>query len=158
MCLNSFFTFKSSHLKNCAEKVYQQILAALWTIFILWAISRNRRLEMLFKIGIPKNSAIFTWNHLRWSFFLKMDSNKGVFLWILQNPSKPLFLPWLLVLLWTMTIINFNRPLENLGSIGRFQVTITTFLAEVEWCDALRKATVIAAFTKHFETTTFRKS
>ena len=87
---------------------------------------------MLFEIGIPKNSAIFTWNHLRWSFFLKRESNKSDFLSVLKNPSEPLFLPWLLVLLWTMTIIDFNLALENLGSIGRFQVTITTFLAEVE--------------------------
>ena len=38
---------------------------------------------------------------------------------------------WISVILWATAIINFNRALENLGTIGRFQVTITNFLAEM---------------------------
>ena len=44
---------------------------------------RSNRLQIFFKIGVPKNFANFTGKRLCWSLFLikfkKIDSNTGVF-------------------------------------------------------------------------------
>ena len=49
-----------------------------------------------------KNFEIFTEKHLCWSLFLKRVSNTDVFMWILQNFKKQLFielLQWLLMII-----------------------------------------------------------
>ena len=59
--------------------------------------NRSSRSQMFFKMGVPKNFAIFTKKHMCWNLFLlrlqpwrpttllKKDSNTGIFLWILRN-------------------------------------------------------------------------
>ena len=66
-------------------------------IDVNFATCKSSHLQMFFKIGVLKNFAILTPKHLCWSLFLiklhafrpatllKRDSNKDVFLWILQN-------------------------------------------------------------------------
>ena len=48
---------------------------------------------MFFKIGAPKNLAIFTGKHQCWSLFLTpiFDSNVVFFLWILQSFFRAAF-------------------------------------------------------------------
>ena len=83
--------------QNCTSNFLVQFcLSRIWTTLNrLWAnILRSSRLEMFFKIGVLKNFAMFTGNHLCWNFFLiklqpwrpatllKRDSNTGAFLWM----------------------------------------------------------------------------
>ena len=59
------------------------------------------------------------------------------------------------VLLWTITILNFYRGLKNLYTMDNFN--FTNFLVDImKGCST--KGTVIAAFAKRFQATTFRKS
>ena len=58
--------------------------------------AKSSCLQMFVKLGVLKNSAIFTWKHLCWSLFLikllargpgillKIDFSTGIFLWILR--------------------------------------------------------------------------
>ena len=97
---------------NCSQKIdklqpYRVFLYTKWSIaianineFLIQNTSRGRssRLQMIFKIDVLKDFAIFTGKHLCWSLFLIMlqalisaslserDSITGVFwLWILPK-------------------------------------------------------------------------
>ena len=98
-------------LKSCLRTVYQHYTGK-FLVFAsgisrqccIWlfscekiTISRSSRSQMLFKIGVLKNFALFTGKHLCWSLSLikllgwrpatliKRKSNTGVFLWIMRN-------------------------------------------------------------------------
>ena len=56
--------------------------------------------------------------------------------------------------LWTITMLSFNRALSNLRTMDDFN--FTNFLSDRDM-DALRKVPVIVSFAKLFQTTTSRK-
>ena len=117
-----------------------------------------------------ENFAIFTGIYLCWSLFLITlhafrlatlliwDSNTDIFCEYCKifeinfSYRTPLVT---VSVLWTITALNFKRILENLRTMGDFN--FTNFLV-IEWWDAPRKAPVIPAFAKLFQTTSFRKS
>ena len=65
------------------------VLPALWSSFVRYTYSC---LQMGYKIGALKNFAKSTEKHLCQSLFCKTDSDTDVFLWILWNFLRTLFI------------------------------------------------------------------
>ena len=83
-------------LKNFAIFTVKRVTIYLYfhTVICISPSLRSSCLQMFFTTGILKIFAIFTGKHLSWMYFLgafqpatflKRDSNKDVFQWILQN-------------------------------------------------------------------------
>ena len=86
-------------------------------------IYRSSHLQMIFKICVLENFAIFTGKHLCWSHFFwkiffganfltfsKRDPSTGVFLWIIQNSEEQPFLehPWWLLLNFLQSLLKIT--------------------------------------------------
>ena len=102
--IGSFRKMLLDFIKNC------EILTFTYRKY-LWStgmkaiyIDRSSCSQMLFKIVVLKNFAIFKGKHIWWSLFLiklqifrpetllKRDFDRGVFLWILRNFKKSFFI------------------------------------------------------------------
>ena len=67
-----------------------------------WFLHKKHWSCFLKKLLVMENFEIFTEKHLCWSLFLARVSNTDVFMWILQNFKKQLFielLRWLLLII-----------------------------------------------------------
>ena len=87
-CYSDYKNSNNDNLHQLAPKRKQLIICTTF---------RTSRSQMLFTISVLKNFAIFTEKHMCWNLFLiklqssrpatllRKHSDKGVFLWILQN-------------------------------------------------------------------------